>query len=109
VCKLIGIVFQDNALDDRLTVFKNLTVRVGLYGLGGTQLKSAVGRVIKMTNIEELANRPYKKLSGGQRRRVDTARALVNNQNCSFSTSPPPISTPKSAWICGAVACKKRA
>lgn len=74
----IGIVFQNNLLDDLLTVEENLECRGSLYGLSRKELKAGMDYAIKSTGIESFIKQPYGKLSGGQRRRSDIARALVN-------------------------------
>jgi multidrug/hemolysin transport system ATP-binding protein len=85
---LIGIVFQDSVLDPMLTVRENLTVRGSLYGLRGANLKSAVENAVKITGISEFASRQYGKLSGGQRRRTDIARALIHTPKLLFLDEP---------------------
>ncbi len=74
----IGVVFQDSMMDRLLTVRENLEVRGGMYGLSKGDLAEAVGRAVSVTGCDEFADRPYGKLSGGQRRRADIARALVH-------------------------------
>jgi len=88
VRKLIGVVFQDSVLDKLMTVRENLMVRAGLYGLDGAERKKAVERAIELTDSTEFANRPYGKLSGGQRRRTDIARALVHTPRLLFLDEP---------------------
>jgi multidrug/hemolysin transport system ATP-binding protein len=88
VRNLIGVVFQESVLDKLLTVRENLMIRASLYNLSGEKLKSAVERAIKLTNIEDFANRPYAKLSGGMRRRSDIARALLNEPSLLFLDEP---------------------
>ena len=85
---LIGIVFQEAVLDKRLTVRENLMVRASLYGLVGDKRRQAVELAIKHTDIADFAGRPYGKLSGGQRRRSDIARALVNTPKLLFLDEP---------------------
>ena len=75
----IGVVFQDPMMDGRLTVRENLTVRGGMYGLSGNVLEKSVDRALEVSDSVEFADRPYGKLSGGQRRRADIARALVHS------------------------------
>ncbi len=84
----IGVVFQDSLLDPLLTIRENLTIRGGFYGLSGKQVKSAVEMATSATGIAEFINRPYGKLSGGQRRRADIARALINTPKILFLDEP---------------------
>jgi len=84
----IGVVFQDGLLDKLLTVRENLAVRGSLYGLTGQALKSAVEQAIAAVSIETFADRRYGKLSGGQRRRTDIARALVTQPEILFLDEP---------------------
>ena len=86
--KSIGVVFQDNLLDNLLTVEENLRCRGALYGLSGKALTEAVKRAMAEVEITDLAKRPYGKLSGGQRRRCDIARALVNTPEILFLDEP---------------------
>ena len=80
--------FQDNLLDNLLTVEENLRCRGALYGLSGRALGDAVKRAMAEVEITELAQRPYGKLSGGQRRRCDIARALLNTPEILFLDEP---------------------
>ena len=88
VRQLIGIVFQDSVLDPTLRVKENLLVRGSLYGFHGSKLKDAVENALRLTGAKELAMRPYGKLSGGQKRRVDIARALIHTPKILFLDEP---------------------
>jgi len=88
VRKLIGVVFQDSVLDPLLTVRENLTIRASLYGMSGIKLKNAVDNAVKMTDISDFSGRQYQKLSGGQRRRADIARALIHAPKILFLDEP---------------------
>lgn len=86
--KIIGAVFQDGLLDELLTVEENLKIRGSFYGLRGKRLHEAVANAAETTGVTELLKRPYGKLSGGQRRRCDIARALVNTPKILFLDEP---------------------
>ncbi len=84
----IGIVFQDSVLDPLLTVKENLFLRGSLYGMNKVRLKNAVFTAAHTADVMDFYNRPYGKLSGGQRRRADIARALVNTPQILFLDEP---------------------
>jgi multidrug/hemolysin transport system ATP-binding protein len=97
----IGAVFQDGLLDALLTVRENLSIRAGFYGVRGKKLEQVIADVAKRVGITEILNRPYGKLSGGQRRRCDIARALVNTPKILFLDEPTTGLDPqtrKSVW-----------
>lgn len=75
----LGIVFQNSVLDKPLTVKENLKNRAALYGIIGNDFKSRLDNLSKLLSLDEILNRPVGKLSGGQRRRADIARALIHN------------------------------
>ncbi len=85
---IIGAVFQDHLLDDRLTVLENLKTRGALYGLKGKKLDAAARNAAETVGISDLLSRQYGRLSGGQRRRCDIARALVNTPEILFLDEP---------------------
>lgn len=78
VRKKIGIVFQNSVLDGRLSVYDNLSSRAALYGFYGEDKKKRIAKIAETLELGEFLKRPYSKLSGGQRRRTDIARALIN-------------------------------
>lgn len=84
----IGVVFQDSVLDPLLTVRENLSVRARFYDLAGSRLKTAVQNAAVTADVTEFIDRPYGKLSGGQRRRADIARALINTPKILFLDEP---------------------
>ena len=75
----IGMVFQDNKLDQRLTVRENLEVRGALYGFQKAELSEKVRIALERSDSTEFADRMYSKLSGGQKRRAEIARAIVHD------------------------------
>ncbi|MGN0709048.1 MAG: ABC transporter ATP-binding protein [Anaerovoracaceae bacterium] len=74
----LGVVFQDSVLDKKLTVKDNLESRAALYGITGSEFRKRYDELSGLLDFRELGNRPLEKLSGGQRRRIDTARALIH-------------------------------
>lgn len=84
----IGIVFQDSVLDRLLTVKENLTSRAQFYGLDAKAQQTAIRSAIEAADIDSFLDRRYGKLSGGQRRRADIARALINTPELLFLDEP---------------------
>lgn len=77
--KDIGVVFQESLLDSALSVYDNLQSRASLYGIVGEDFKKRLSHLAKILDFEDLLGRTLGKLSGGQRRRIDVARALIHN------------------------------
>lgn len=75
----IGVVFQSSVLDKPLTVYDNLKGRAALYGIFDEEFEKRISALSKMLDFEDLYDRRVGKLSGGQRRRIDIARALIHN------------------------------
>ena len=75
----IGVVFQNSVLDANLTVSENLYCRASLYGMGKTEAKRRIDELVSVFGFSDYFNRTVGKLSGGQRRKIDVARALLNN------------------------------
>lgn len=80
----IGIVFQEPAIERTLTVRDNLKLMGRLYGLDGAAVKRRTEELLVQLNLVEAAERPAQNLSGGQRRRVELARALVTDPRILF-------------------------
>lgn len=75
---ILGIVFQNSVLDKKLNVYENLQYRANLYGIFGKEFKSRLDEICELLDLDEILKRPVNKLSGGQRRRTDIARALFH-------------------------------
>lgn len=85
---LVGVVFQESVLDELLTVKENLITRSKLYNMSKDEFNKNLEEIADITGIREIINRQYRKLSGGQRRRVDIARALINKPKILFLDEP---------------------
>ena len=75
----IGVVFQNSVLDKALTVKDNLESRAALYGITGDEFNKRLDELVLLLDFGDLLKRTVGKLSGGQRRRIDIARALIHN------------------------------
>ena len=78
IAKKLGVVFQNSALDARLSVRDNLVSRAALYGIYGAEAKNRIDELAEKLCFKDLMTRMVGKLSGGQRRRIDVARALLH-------------------------------
>ncbi len=78
ILRKLGVVFQNSVLDAPLTVRDNLQSRAALYGITGKAFQKRLAELAHLLDFEDLLNRTVGKLSGGQRRRIDIARALLH-------------------------------
>ena len=76
---VLGVVFQGSVLDSALSVYDNLQSRAALYGITGEAFKARLSELSMLLDFKSFINRPVGKLSGGQRRRIDIARALLHD------------------------------
>ena len=74
----LGVVFQQSVLDASLSVYDNLESRASLYGIVGKAFVQRLGELAELLDFKKLLKRTVGKLSGGQRRRIDVARALLH-------------------------------
>lgn len=74
----IGFVFQEQTLDMSRTGLDNLHYSAGLHGLWGLTARDAIKRVTTLINCEDTLKRPIRTMSGGERRRIEIARALIH-------------------------------
>ena len=74
----LGVVFQNSVLDKDLSVQDNLQSRAALYGIQGKAFRQRLAELAGLLEFEDLLKRSVGKLSGGQRRRIDIARALLH-------------------------------
>jgi len=88
VRRRIGVVFQDPSLDRELTARENLYIHGRIYGLGGAALRAKIDEVLDLVELQAAADQPVKQFSGGMRRRLELARALVHRPRVLFLDEP---------------------
>lgn len=84
----IGIVFQDNTLDKELTAFENLLFHAHLYGVPRAVRKERVEEALQFAGLSDRRNDQVKKFSGGMKRRLEVARAIVHQPKVLFLDEP---------------------
>lgn len=95
----ISVVFQGSVLDNLLTVKENLQTRGALYNLTREELKSSIEYYVEKLELNDIINKRYNQLSGGQRRKVDIARALITNPQVLILDEPTTGLDPKTRII----------
>jgi multidrug/hemolysin transport system ATP-binding protein len=84
----IGVVFQESLLDSLLTVRENIRVRASFYKLTKEEFEAKLNEIKKEVGIEDFLDQRYGTLSGGQKRRADIARSLINEPKILFLDEP---------------------
>ena len=103
VKRSIGVVFQNSVLDQSLSVSDNLKSRAALYGIKGSEFKKRQTELAEILNFKDLLNRTVGKLSGGQRRRIDIARALLHKPKLLILDEPTTGLDPQTRRLLGEV------
>ena len=109
VSRKLGVVFQNSVLDQALTVRENLRSRAALYGINGKAFKKRLSELSELLDFGDLLNRTVGKLSGGQRRRIDIARALLHEPEILILDEPTTGLDPQTRLLLWSVVMQLRA
>ena len=104
----IGVVFQNSLLDRALTVRDNLKSRAALYGITGEAFEKRLSELSSLLAFEDLLPRTFGKLSGGQKRRIDIARALIHHPKILILDEPTTGLDPTTRHLLWSVIAKLR-
>ena len=104
----LGVVFQSSVLDSALTVYDNLESRAALYGITGKNFRKRLDELGSLLKFENLLKHTVGKLSGGQRRRIDIARALLHRPEILVLDEPTTGLDPQTRSILWSVVSKLR-
>jgi len=101
VRKKIGMIFQEGALFDSLSVYENVAFKLHEQGVPEEEVESEVRRMLRFVNLEEAIDKMPSELSGGMRRRVGIARALVGDPKIVLFDEPTAgLDPPTARTIC---------
>ena len=101
VRKKIGMIFQEGALFDSLSVYENVAFKLHEQGVPEAEVENEVRRMLRFVNLEEAIDKMPAELSGGMRRRVGIARALVGDPKIVMFDEPTAgLDPPTARTIC---------
>ena len=104
----LGVVFQNSVLDGTLSAMDNLKTRATLYGMTNVEFKESLNYLSEKLELKDILNRSLNKLSGGQKRRVDIARALIHSPKILILDEPTTGLDPKTRMLVWALISELR-